>query len=344
MWRTVIGVNGGADLEVRTRRRADRQRRLMAAAPAQVAEELAAVAAVSQDDPMAGWADRPVRVLVAGDTHGQFGWLKFLFRVASKQSADGVVVVGDFGFWSHTAEGRTFLNSADRLAVRSKMQLLFIDGNHENHDLLNRVPVAPSGVRRLRSQVTHLPRGWAGVWSGVRVGAFGGAVSSDRVDPVPGRGWDRVAGFDWWPQEAPSAEDFAVAVAAGPLDVLLSHDAPAGVSVPHRVAAAVDVEVRSAQVRDRIAALVRASGAQLVVHGHHHVRYSDTLSWVDAVESERSGAVVWGACSVEGLAADGSMGSGFVQLDCDKGVWSVTDGPAVLAAASRTSPRSSSAV
>lgn len=46
-----------------------------------------------------GPAHRGARLLVAGDTHGNSWWLRCLADLAVELGCDGVVQVGDFGFW-----------------------------------------------------------------------------------------------------------------------------------------------------------------------------------------------------------------------------------------------------
>lgn len=56
---------------------------------------------------------------------------------------------------------------------------------------------------------------------GLVVGGLGGAFSVDYHH--------RTEGKDWWPNEEPTQEEAEKLVAGGPLDILITHDAPSGV-------------------------------------------------------------------------------------------------------------------
>lgn len=57
----------------------------------------------------------PTRVLVAGDTHGNGGhWTHVLLSAARLHQVDGIVHVGDFGYWPLTRDGRDYLEELER--------------------------------------------------------------------------------------------------------------------------------------------------------------------------------------------------------------------------------------
>ena len=58
---------------------------------------------------------------------------------------------------------------------------------------------------------------------GLTVGALGGAYSVDQEY--------RTAGKDWWPNEEPTTSEARKLMNGGPVDVLITHDVPAGVTV-----------------------------------------------------------------------------------------------------------------
>lgn len=82
----------------------------------------------------------------------------------------------------------------------------------------------------------------------------------------------RTEGKDWWPNEEPTIEEAAKLVVGGPLDILITHDAPSG--VPLRG----DFELRRelAERADRTRLLLRQVVDSLVVPnvfcGHWHQR------------------------------------------------------------------------
>jgi len=76
------------------------------------------------------------RVLFAGDIHGDTIHAEWLFRHASEQGCTHIISVGDFGYWVHQPRGEKFVNRVAQLAEKTQIKFLWIDGNHENHDIL----------------------------------------------------------------------------------------------------------------------------------------------------------------------------------------------------------------
>lgn len=104
----------------------------------------------------------------------------------------------------------------------------FVDGNHENHDLLDSLPVETwhgGNVHRLHGHpsIIHLMRGEVYHVDDAIWWCFGGAKSQDRQ-------W-RVEGESWWPREMPSDEEMdhglATLAAIGDApDYVFTHDCP----------------------------------------------------------------------------------------------------------------------
>ena len=143
----------------------------------------------------------PRRLLLVGDTHGNGRWCKQLARIAAANQCDAVVQLGDFGYWPHQQWGRTFLQHVADLAASSGIPWYWLDGNHENHDMLAACadPTAAPAMLEIRPGVHYLPRGHRWEWSGVRLGALGGAASIDAA-------W-RTEGVSWWRGEEPTVGD-----------------------------------------------------------------------------------------------------------------------------------------
>jgi len=216
----------------------------------------------------------PWRVLLAGDWHGNLGWALRVVDHAADVHAEVIVHVGDFGIWQGSA-GMKYLRRLDQRLTERGLRLVFIDGNHENHDLLATYPVGADGTTPITATIRHLPRGHRWVWHGHIWLALGGATSLDRDVRVP---W-----VDWWPGEAITAAQAARVIADGPVDIMLCHDAPAGVPRleqrigpnPQGFPAAA---LRSAhQHRMLLRAVVDAVRPCQLWHGHYHWAYRDEL-------------------------------------------------------------------
>ena len=233
----------------------------------------------------------PERVLLAGDTHGNGPWVGNLCKLANQHGCDVILQLGDFGYWPHTAKGRRFLDQVDRHAERHGISCLYwIDGNHENHDMLAELEPDEDGFVTIGDRCRYAPRGHRWRWGQVHFGALGGAFSMDHRY--------RVEGVSWWPNEILTDADVE-RLGEAPLDVLLSHDAPEGAPIRNFELQPGD-EMLCSQVRERILQAVKATQPELVLHGHWHRRTSSELSW--PINSD--GELDWASTHVEGLAAD----------------------------------------
>jgi len=241
-----------------------------------------------------------VRVLLAGDWHGNREWAASCFSAAAGCGADVMLQLGDFGLWPGRED--EWLDHVDVLAGASGVPFVWIDGNHENHAALRRwraVGPAGDGLVPMRRHVSWAPRGTRWAWAGVRFGALGGAVSIDRFLRRPG--------VNWWSEEVPTQADVD-RLGDDRLDVLVSHAAPStGHVPPARLVAALerlpaDIVADLRAVRDLLDQAVDRTRPRLVVHGHYHVR--------------RSGSA--GETHVEGLAHDkSSPAEALAVLDLD---------------------------
>lgn len=162
----------------------------------------------------------PDRVAIAGDWHAGIDYATRAIKWAKKQNADVVLHVGDFGF--NFSKG--FLNGLTNELARNDMHLLFVDGNHENHNWLNAQPVNDDGVRPLTERIAHLPRGITWYWGSRQFMALGGAHSVDRP-------W-RTPGVDWWFGETLTHAEIEYAKQQGVVDYLITHDAPINANLP----------------------------------------------------------------------------------------------------------------
>lgn len=231
----------------------------------------------------------PSRLLVAGDVHGNLAWMRTLCDLAAQHGCDAVLQLGDFGYWPHYPDGVRFLQHVSRHATHTGLNVYWIDGNHENHDAL--AALAPrDGFITVSERCLYVPRGHRWTWRGVRFGALGGAFSIDWRDREPGK--------SWWPEEIPTVEDVE-RLGTAPLDVLVTHEAPAGVPLEGYRLPAED-EVRAEEVRRHVRSAVEATLPTLVLHGHWHRRNTYELAW----PTEKRGELVWRSTLVEGLAAD----------------------------------------
>lgn len=283
------------------------------------------MSAVCRDNHESGRAARKVRVMVAGDTHGDGEWAETLTKLAGRHDATYVIQVGDFGYWPRmtTKSGRSHAayylerisNACTRWGVNG---WIWIDGNHDDHYSLRLQVPDEDGFVHFGPQVRYAPRGHHFQIGGVRFGALGGAVSLDAWAEQAGvvfGGQPYRPGWDWFPaDEAPVLKDVLRLVEAGELDVLLSHDSPAGVDLSRfegfkGITFEPEVMAACNEVRMFIAGAAVATHAPLLVHGHWHARHTSVLAAGEYL------------CQVEGLASNimnyGRDGRAFLFLDLD---------------------------
>jgi hypothetical protein len=149
-------------------------------------------------------------VFVTGDIHG---WLDIGKLTPDRwpqgqklRRSDLLVILGDFGLiWNNPIrlEEKFFIDWLDS----QPWTTLFIDGNHENYDLLDSFPKTiwrggKVAVLPGTKNVIHLLRGQIyEMGSDGRWFTMGGAPSHDIKS--------RVQGVSWWPREVPSSEEMA---------------------------------------------------------------------------------------------------------------------------------------
>lgn len=225
------------------------------------------------------------RILLAGDWHCQVEAAANAFMDADEQKVDAILHVGDFGVWTGMA-GVQFADAVAWLADRFNIPVFFIDGNHEDFDQIENLPLAAggNGLGVLRRGVYHIPRGSVWHWGGYAFAGFGGAASVDRLMRYPGR--------DWWPQEMPTAADLErlrdnlhePLVNGGPVDVMVTHDAPTLDALPPGAQQLpMPVKAEADESRRVVYEAVKAADPKLLVHGHYHRYVNYTVGTVQVM-------------------------------------------------------------
>jgi hypothetical protein len=214
----------------------------------------------------------PERVLLLGDTHGDASYVAAACQKARQLACPVILQLGDFGYWTHTRDGRAFLEVCSQL-LTDDLELLWLDGNHENHDMLSRAyddAGWPDAIA-VSQRVWHLRRGTRWTWHGNQFAVMGGAASVDRPQRTPGH--------SWWAGETTSLGDIE-RLGEGPVDVLLTHDSPSMVRFAGNYPVVPEDTLRDRESRAMIDRAIANTKPKLVVHGHWHQRATwelDTL-------------------------------------------------------------------
>jgi len=144
------------------------------------------------------------RIFLTGDTHGS----KELWKLNSENfpigreltKDDYVIILGDFGLiWNNDKEDlywRKWLNE-------KPWTTLFVDGNHENHALLNQYVVENwnnGKIHKIESSIYHLMRGQVFTINSMKFMTMGGAHSIDVMY--------RMKDVSWWEEELPCYSEY----------------------------------------------------------------------------------------------------------------------------------------
>lgn len=186
-------------------------------------------------------------IRLTGDIHGEYDRLAE-YLPASRD--DYVIILGDFGvLWDGSRAEEQALDDIEAMGLT----VLFLDGNHENYDLLSKYPITQwhgGKVQRLRPHLIHLMRGQIYEIEGHTFFVMGGAECHDieggviDLDDPKARSKIRIArlrmqnfrikNLSWWAAELPTDEELAegtqnLAAIGNQVDVVLTHCAPTSI-------------------------------------------------------------------------------------------------------------------
>lgn len=166
------------------------------------------------------------QIYITGDCHTDFR--RFNTEIFPEQKGmdkeDYVIICGDAGItWADDKEMRYW----QKWLNDKPFTTLFVDGNHENFDLLNAYPVEEwhgGKVHRIRDSVFHLMRGQVFDICGKKIFTFGGARSHDIdggiLEPedknfkLKQKRMEkqhmlyRINHINWWKEEMATEEEF----------------------------------------------------------------------------------------------------------------------------------------
>lgn len=237
----------------------------------------------------------------AGDWHGNLPWANRALSFFAREGVTRIYHVGDFGLWPDRA-GKRYLLELHAAAVRNDQELFIVLGNHEDYDRVAYMRTDEDGWLYLKNypRFRFAPRGHVWLDGDTRMGALGGAGSIDRNL--------RTEGTSWWPGEEITEADchaLVTNVAAQDwdrLDVLLTHEAPAGLRrlglQPRPVWITPEVEHDCWTQRVRLRDAVDQVRPLTLIHGHWHEWHNDKIegSTPDGIDYETE---------VYGLTCDG---------------------------------------
>ena len=169
-------------------------------------------------------------IYITGDTHIPIDIEKLNEKLFPEQLEmtrnDYVIICGDFGgVWDLSERHLKWLEWLEN----RNFTVLFADGNHENFDMLESIPVSMwkgGKVRFVKENVIHLMRGQVYVIDDKCFFVMGGAYSQDKAFRKPG--------VTWWERELPNEKEYKEALhnlkeVGFDVDYIITHTAPTSI-------------------------------------------------------------------------------------------------------------------
>ena len=161
-------------------------------------------------------------IFITGDIHGDRDRLS-RWRLRKLQEGDTLIICGDFGFlWDDSKAEQSYLQNLGK----RKYNICFIDGTHENFDLLNNYEISQwngGKVHKIYGNLYHLMRGQIFEIEGKKIFTMGGGESSDVDIRRDVNAWSK--------DEIPTQEELLegaenLEVAGYDMDVIVTHEPP----------------------------------------------------------------------------------------------------------------------
>lgn len=218
------------------------------------------------------------RTFVTGDIHGIPYRLSSVCWPLGKtlNKNDVLIILGDFGIpWIGNFGEERLL---DWLNCK-KWTTVFIDGNHENFDLLYQYPEENrfgGVVGVLDESVFHLKqRGHIYEINGNRYWSFGGAYSIDK--PY------RTERVSWWPEEEPSTAQMnygidSLDIVDWKVDYVITHDCPLHIAEEIVGEHNTCHELAKSTTNTYLSDIAKKINTNCWYFGHHHIDYNNFRS------------------------------------------------------------------
>lgn len=161
-------------------------------------------------------------VYITGDTHGDYSRFKQP-KIKKLKKGDTLIICGDFGFiWENTKEEQKTIKKLGK----SKYTICFIDGTHENFELLSNYKVSDwngGKAHQIAGNLYHLMRGQIFEIEGMKIFTMGGGESPDIDIRFENERWSRkeIPNRDELLEGAKNLEDAGCAV-----DIIVTHEPP----------------------------------------------------------------------------------------------------------------------
>lgn len=159
---------------------------------------------------------------VTGDVHGDIKDLESR-KYDHMKKGDYIIICGDLGLiWDDSKAERKIIEKLGR----KKQGILFVDGAHENFDLLAKYPVTDwngGKAQVISGNLVRLMRGQIYTINNKKLYTFGGGESTDREMRTPHK--------TWWEEELPTMDEMQEGIKNlvandWNVDYVITHEAP----------------------------------------------------------------------------------------------------------------------
>ncbi|MBQ9673125.1 MAG: metallophosphoesterase [Ruminococcus sp.] len=162
-------------------------------------------------------------IYITGDKHGDISFFKNK-QLKKLKKDDYLIITGDFGFlWDNSREEKSNLE----FLKKQKYNILFLDGTHENFDILEKYPVVRffgAKAGKIADNIFHLMRGQVYIIEKKGIFTFGGGISRDLK---------KMLDLNmWFERELPTKSEFTEAAKnmnayGNKIDYIITHEPPA---------------------------------------------------------------------------------------------------------------------
>lgn len=216
------------------------------------------------------------KIFVTGDTHGSHSIRKLSSDKFEEGKAltkeDFVIIAGDFGLvWSHFG-GSQYKEEQYWLKWLHERPwtTLFVDGNHENHEILERLEQVEkfgSTVGKVNDSVFHLKRGQVYAIGDKKIATMGGAYSIDKEY--------RTNRISWWQEELPNCSELNTWIenlsnVKNSVDYIITHDCPSSIMGQINSHHFVSESPSSSSFRLYLEIIKNKTNFSAWIFGHHH--------------------------------------------------------------------------
>jgi hypothetical protein len=166
-------------------------------------------------------------IYITGDTHGNIERFKEK-PIKKLKKDDTLIVCGDFGFiWDDSRTERANLKKLSEM----KYNIAFVDGCHENFDLLDKYPITDwhgGKAQLISNNIIHLMRGQVYNIENKKFFTFGGGHSNDIEI--------RKETNTWYAKEEPTPEEVLegvnnLIVHDYKVDYIITHEPPSSIKM-----------------------------------------------------------------------------------------------------------------